>query len=163
MTGPDTLFDEAPVVATDPPPAAAERGKFEAFLRFELHHERLLLRARRALLGVLLERGSATADDIRELVALPPGVSPKVFGAVAWPLAELRIVERGEYVKSTRPEAHGRPNRQWVLRDRAAAVAWLAQHPDGLNTDKQATTAPAGGVVANPNGSPARDRSPEQL
>ena len=53
-----------------------ERGKITAFALLAARRQALIRSARRALLAVLLERGEATADDVRVAVPLPPGVGP---------------------------------------------------------------------------------------
>ena len=55
------------------------------------------------------------------------------LGAVPVALVRLRLIEAGGYVTTTRPEAHARPVREWLLRDRASAHAWLAEHPEPLH------------------------------
>jgi hypothetical protein len=90
----------------------------------------IIRRAQRALLTVLLEAGSATADDVRKLVELPPGIGPRCFGAVPIPLARAGIIRADGYAKTCRPTAHARPLTVWLLADRAAALRWLADHPD---------------------------------
>ncbi len=87
-------------------------------------------RGQRALLGRLLEGGNATADDVRQVVELPPGIDPKLFGAVPGSLARGGIIERAGFVKTARPTAHARPVTLWQLRDAAKARQWLAVHPD---------------------------------
>lgn len=96
-----------------------------------------VLRGRRALLAALLAHGEATADDVRAAVELPPGISPKLFGAVATPLAKAGIIEQAGYALTARPEAHARPVAVWRLADRAAAERWLAAHPDRPDDDDQ--------------------------
>ncbi|MCC5831324.1 MAG: hypothetical protein JJU36_17940 [Phycisphaeraceae bacterium] len=90
----------------------------------------LVLRGRRALLLALLEHGTATADDIRERVHVPEDIDPKALGAVPRLLANLKIIEAGGYVSSRRSDAHARPIRLWHLVNAAAALQWLADHPE---------------------------------
>lgn len=85
--------------------------------------------AQRALLRVILEQGTATADDVRLLVPVPAGTDPKFFGAAPGPLARAGIIRADGYRKSTRKAAHARPNIVWKLIDRAAALQWLILHP----------------------------------
>ena len=66
---------------------------------------------------------------MRQEVELPPGLDAKLFGAVPGTLALAGIIERAGFAKTTRPVAHARPVTDWQLTDRAAAVAWLAEHP----------------------------------
>lgn len=87
-------------------------------------------RGQRALLQRLLDRGTATADDIRESVQLPVGIDPVCFGAVPTPLARAGIIQRSGYAQSTRPNAHARPVSVWRLLDRAKALQWLSKSPD---------------------------------
>lgn len=106
----------------------------------DLHHQhrdRILRRAQRVLLLTLLERGTATADDVRDAIDLPAGIDPVCLGAVPTPLARAGIICRAGYVGTTRPAAHARPVSVWMLADRAAALAWLHSHPD-LPTAREA-------------------------
>jgi hypothetical protein len=107
-----------------------ERRKLAAFAHLAARREALIDRARRALLSVLIERAEATADDVRELIPLPPGINAKVFGAVPSVLAETGIIVADGFAKSTRPEAHARPVQRWRLADRDGAKQWLRTHPD---------------------------------
>lgn len=90
----------------------------------------VVCRAQRALLTVLLEVGSANADDMRRLVELPPGISPKCFGSAPGPLAKAGIIRADGFCKTSRPKAHARPVTVWRLNDRSKAEQWLADHPD---------------------------------
>jgi hypothetical protein len=107
-----------------------ESLKADALDLLEDHREVYIRRGRRALLEVLLQRGTATADDVREAVKLPPGINPKCFGSVPGLLAKLEIIEQVGFVKTNRPEGHARPVAVWGLVDRDAAMRWLADHPD---------------------------------
>ena len=86
--------------------------------------------AQRALLSELLTRDRATVDDVRRVVPCPEGVDPKAFGTMPGELAHARIIEADGFVKTTRPQGHARPVTRWRLKDRAAALTWLAEHPD---------------------------------
>jgi hypothetical protein len=110
--------------------AEGEHLKLAAFALLAASREALIRRARRALLAVLLDRGEATIDDVRVAVPVPDGINPKAFGPVPGELAEAGIIAAHGYAKSTRPEAHARPVQVWRLADRAAALHWLAMHPD---------------------------------
>ncbi len=115
------------------PPAGrheGERRKREALALLEARRRVYVRRGRRALLRRLLVVGSATADDVRAAVELPTGLNAKLFGAVPGPLAEAGIIQPAGFVKTKRPEGHARPVQLWQLADRAAALSWLAAHPD---------------------------------
>jgi len=93
-----------------------------------------LLRVRRAALirectaaalRIALEAGEVCADDVRAVVTIPPGVSPKLMGPVFRDLADARILRRDGYRLSKRPVAHARPLSFWRLADAAAATARL--------------------------------------
>jgi hypothetical protein len=107
-----------------------ERRKLDAFAVLTANRETVIRRAQRALLTVLLETGSATADDVRELVELPLGIGPKCFGAVPGPLARAQIIRADGFAKTCRPIGHARPVTVWALADRSKALRWLADHPD---------------------------------
>lgn len=107
-----------------------ERRKLDAFALLTAQREVVVRRAQRALLRVLIETGSATADDVRELVELPPGVNAKCFGAAPSTLARLGVIRADGYAKTCRPTAHARPVTIWALADREKAERWLRNHPD---------------------------------
>lgn len=116
--------------------AEGERRKQAALDLLAVRREAVVRRAQRALLAVLLERGWATADDVRELVELPPGIDPKCFGVAPGPLARAGIILADGYSKTCRPTAHARPLTVWTLADRAAAERWLATHPELPDPDQ---------------------------
>ena len=107
------------------------RRKKEALDALESCRQVILLKGRRALLRRLLASQTATADDVREVVDLPEGIDPRVFGDVPGALARLGIIRptRG-FVRSVRPARHASWLRVWELADRAAAIAWLTTHPE---------------------------------
>jgi hypothetical protein len=107
-----------------------DRLKIGALALLADRREAVIRRAQRALLTVLLETGLATADDVRELVKLPPGIGPKCFGAVPLALARAGIIQPNGFRNTARREGHARPVTVWRLADRAAALRWLADHPD---------------------------------
>jgi len=101
--------------------AEGERRKTDALATLGERREVYVNRGRRALLSALLERGRATADDMRAAVDLPAGVNPKLFGAAPGPLARAGIIRAAGYTNSRRPESHARPVKVWTLADRTAA------------------------------------------
>jgi hypothetical protein len=113
-----------------------ERRKLDAFAMLTTNRETVIRRAQRALLTVLLETGSATIDDVRELVELPPGVGPKCFGAAPGVLARAKIIRADGFAKTCRPIGHARPVTVWALADRTAAERWLRDHPDLPDADE---------------------------
>jgi len=125
-----------------------ERRKLEAHALLASRREVYVLRGRRALLTVLLARGTATADDVRAAVELPGGLNPTAFGVVPGHLARAGIIKPAGFAKSRRPAAHGRHVQLWELADRGAALAWLAAHPEPGGEPEpaaaKATTPPAG-------------------
>lgn len=108
----------------------AERRKLSAHALLEARRDVWVLRGRRALLLKLLTNGTATADDVRDVVQLPEGIGPKLFGAVPGELRRAGIIRRTGYAPSRRPAGHARPVIQWELADRQKAAAWLARHAD---------------------------------
>ncbi len=104
--------------------------KAEALETHEAGNGLLLLRARRAMLHVLLEQGTATADDVRNAVELPAGVNPKVFGTVPGVLVRAGIIRKAGSANSERPLRHAAPITVWELGDAGAAERWLMDHPD---------------------------------
>lgn len=118
--------------------ADGERRRDDAHALLAKYREAYVRRCRRVLLAALLERGTATMDDVRSVVTLPDGIDPVCVGPVPGELARAGIIERVGYVPSTRADAHARPLSLWRLRDRAAAACWLAEHPDIPNTNEKA-------------------------
>lgn len=110
--------------------AEGARRKAEALATLQARRELYVLRGRRALLNALLRDGIATADAVRAEVELPSGLDPKLFGAVPGELARAGIIARDGFALTERPEGHARPLTRWRLISRAAAVQWLADHPD---------------------------------
>ncbi len=102
-----------------------EELKDAALAQLEKLRRDIIRRARRALLLHLLAHGTATADDVRDLVELPDGISPACLGAVPRALARAGIIGRAGYAASKRPERHAAPTAVWELVDRAAAEEWL--------------------------------------
>jgi len=89
-----------------------------------------LLRARRALVERAVAVDTATADDVREAVELPPNINPSLFGAVPGPLVRAGIIRPGPRVASERTPRRTGANRLWILKDLGAALRWLADNPD---------------------------------
>jgi len=110
--------------------ADGEARKLDAHALLETRREVYVLRGRRALLRRVLDAPEATADDVRDAVELPDEINPVCLGVVPGPLARAGIIERVGFAESRRPDAHARPVSVWRLADRAAALAWLAAHPD---------------------------------
>lgn len=112
--------------------------------------ERHLVEARRVLLTVLLDRGKASADDVRDKVTLPTGVDPVCFGAVPKPFALADIIRRAGFVITSRPEAHARPLSLWELIDRPAAERWLVEHAEPSAVDDSTPLAALESLTASP-------------
>ncbi len=118
-----------------------EHRKTDALGRFEDHRKQLLLVGRRALITHALQHGTATADDVRDVVPVPPGVNPKAYGAVPRALAKLGIIEACGFRRTARAAGHARPVMLWRIMDTSAAMRWLADHPDPFcDVKSQATT-----------------------
>ena len=101
-----------------------------ALSSFERSKSAHLLRARRIFLLRLLERGTATVDEVHSEMNLPEGVCPKILGCVPVPFARGGVIERSGYQPAQRPERHACPVSVWRLLDRSRALAWLASNPD---------------------------------
>ena len=107
-----------------------ERLKQGALDALESCRQAILVKGRRALLRRLLASPTATADDIRKAVDLPEGMDPRVFGDVPAPCAAGDHPGDRQFcsIGSARPPCGWL--RVWELADRAAAIAWLATHPE---------------------------------
>ena len=121
-----------------------ERRKADALATLEANREPLVTAGRRALLTVLLERDTATADDVRDLVPCPVGTGPTAYGAVPVALARAGIIRRAGYVPTARPLAHARPVSVWTLADRGRAERWLRENPAPPDPPRSDAGAPAG-------------------
>ena len=89
-------------------------GRDAALAGFERTRAYWLYSARECAVMVATLHGSVTADDIHQRCPIPSGIDPRVMGAV-FMIPEL--VADG-YVPTKRPEAHARPIRRFVLRER---------------------------------------------
>jgi predicted DNA-binding transcriptional regulator AlpA len=108
-----------------------ERRKDAAHRLLEARREVLVRRARRGLLSYLLCAGTATADDVADLIgSMPPDIDQRYLGTVPGPLALAGIIRVAGYTKSCPPSRHASILTRWELADRAAALAWLARNPE---------------------------------
>jgi len=125
----------------------------------EARRDLYILRGRRALLLDLLANGTATADDVSDVVPLPKGVDPRCLSAVPGALAGLDIIRSLGPVPSVRPERRGARVALWVLVDREKALRWLRDNRDlpdpgdngGTAAFKRRSTRPAPQHVGNTN------------
>ena len=101
-----------------------ERRKLGAHALLGVKRALYVLRGRRALLSVLLRDGTATADNVRDAVELPPQINPVCLGVVPGALARVGIIESDGFKKSRRREAYAHPLQVWRLVDRAAPRRW---------------------------------------
>lgn len=84
---------------------------------------------RRIFIKLLIRHGKASIDDVRDLLTLPIGIDPKLFGAIPKGSGFDKIIEPTDYVRTRRRIAHGRPITLWRLKDLGAAQEWLRSHP----------------------------------
>lgn len=89
------------------------------------HRTELVRTCTVAALRIALDRGTVCADDVRGIVPIPDGISPKLVGAVFRDLADAGILFRDGYRPSTRPVAHARPISIWDLVDATEATRRL--------------------------------------
>jgi hypothetical protein len=122
--------------------ADGEARKRAAHRLLEAHRERLILRARRALLIHLLAHDTGSIDDVRGAVPVPAGLNPKLFGTVPGPLALAGIIRAAGSRKTGRAVGHARPVTVWQIADRAAALAWLREHPEPTEPPADDSTDP---------------------
>ncbi|MGL4462736.1 MAG: hypothetical protein ACRDD1_03435 [Planctomycetia bacterium] len=106
-----------------------DRLKRLALKRLKRRRNFYVRRGCRAMIERLFVFGEATMDDVRAVVELPPGVDPKLFGAVASTLRSAGVVRSIGYTKTKRAVAHARMLNRWRLADPDAARRWLATHP----------------------------------
>jgi len=89
------------------------------------HRAALVRECTVAALRIALREGEVTADDVRAVVPIPPGINPKLVGAAFNDLAD-GILRRSGDRPSKRKLAHARRVTVWELGDRATAAAQLA-------------------------------------
>jgi hypothetical protein len=116
-------------------PSAAGRNEGErrrdvALQLFRNRRALFVRRVQRAYLQHLLGSGPDTCDPVRALVPLPEGIDPRLVGAAVRALAEPGLIRSVGRRRSTRSEAHARQLDVWAITDPAAAMTWLACHPD---------------------------------
>lgn len=123
-----SLFDQIP--RSNNRPDTGESRRDAAHALHEKYRTAYLLKARRVLLNVLLQKGTATADDVRDALTLPGWIDPKLLEAVPGALVKAKIIRESSIAKSRRPEAHARQLSVWELVDRDAVLRWLSEHPE---------------------------------
>ncbi len=108
-----------------------ERARDAAFDLFRQHRPALVRRLQRAFLLHLLDHGPSTSDALRALVAIPPGVDPRVVGYAVRTLSfDYGLTRRVESTKTRRKVAHARDVQVWVAPDAVKVRGWLHAHPD---------------------------------
>jgi hypothetical protein len=128
-----------------PDQADGQQLKADAHALLQARRRVYIRRGRRVLLQVMLAGdGTGTADDVQAAIELPPGVDPRCLGSVPGRLAYDRIIRPAGFIRSKRPETHGRWVGMWELADRQAAESWLREHPELLDSGRDDA---GGGVV----------------
>lgn len=130
---PDGLFAVTTAGTARRQDEGADEGERRRDAAFDLLRERRaawVRRAQRALLFAALDGGTATADDVAAAVDLPPDLDGRLLGAAPGALVRAGLLDLRGYVRSCRPERHASIQAVWGLADRAAALLWLADHPD---------------------------------
>ena len=85
-------------------------------------------RALRELVRLAVKRGSATAEDLRRRIPLPPGLHPNAVGAVFLCALQRGLLRRRGHARATWGAANAHHFRRWApTRD---AEAWLAHTPE---------------------------------
>lgn len=77
----------------------------------EASRPEFLASARAAAIQLANKHGSVTSDQLREVVHLPEGMNPSVFGCVFSKKSDWKILS---FVKSARPASHGRYIKQFA-------------------------------------------------
>lgn len=121
----NTLFDD---VTECNGLVEGKRRRDEALARLREHRATIIRKLQIAAIHVSLETGTVCADDVRALVDIPPGMSPKVVGSAFRELADDGLLSHIGSRPSKRPLAHARPIKVWRLADAAAASAFLTAH-----------------------------------
>jgi hypothetical protein len=109
---------------------AGEQCKLDAHALLTARRAIYVRRAQRALLCRLLDMGTATADDVRQAVELPPDIDPRCLGSVPGPLVRAGIIRRVSWTPSCRAVRHACHTSVWALVDADAARQWLTDYPE---------------------------------
>ena len=108
-----------------------ERRKADALALLADRRAVYVRRGQRALLTAVLATGTATADDVRDSLKLPPGIDPVCLGAVPTALVRGRIDLPGR-LRPNSPANGSRaaadPSGDW--RTATRPPRWLADHPN---------------------------------
>lgn len=136
-----------------------ERRKRRTLTALEARRELYVMRGRRALLATLLDTGSATMDDVREVVTLPADIKPTLFGSVPGMLAFAGIIRADGFVKTSRPTAKARPIQRWALVNRGEAEQWLIDHPDRPDASPGGAAVPTPAPKTDPAGAATVQRT----
>ncbi len=78
-----------------------------------------------AMLRLLIEKPSATVNDLREVYPLREGIKPAVYGTILQSLARLKLIRPVSREQTSRPIAHARKIERWELTDLQRAIEWL--------------------------------------
>ena len=105
-----------------------KRRRDVALTHLREHRADIIRKLQFAAIRVALETGTTCADDVRELVAIPPGMSANVVGAAFRELVADGLLVCIGSRHSKRPAAHARSIAVWRLADSAAASAFLTAH-----------------------------------
>ena len=114
------------IVTSDRPDGEGEARRDSALNLLRVRRAGLIRECTAAALRVALDRGEVCAADVRDVVPIPLGVSPKLVGCVFRDLSDAGILRREGFRPSRRPAAHARPLSVWRLADAAAALGRLA-------------------------------------
>lgn len=109
--------------------AEDQHRKADALSLLTGYREVSVRRNQRALLLVLLKNGSDTADDVQDLVELPPGTDSKCLSAAPSAFARDGLVRTDGFVKTCRPEGCARSITVEAFADRHRAMHWLNMDP----------------------------------
>lgn len=84
-----------------------------------LHDDRaaVIASAQRAMLDVLRDQPTASADDIRPRVTIPDGVHPAVIGCAIAGLHRDGLIAPVATIATSRPAGHAHLMRVWRLAD----------------------------------------------
>jgi hypothetical protein len=126
-----TVSERESTESADPGQLAdGQRRRFDVLATLRARNASRVRRAQCVMLTLLLERGRCTIDDVRDALG-PAGSDPaRWLGSVPAELRRAGIIRRAGYAETRRAVAHARPVSVWELADRAAALHWLAGHPE---------------------------------
>lgn len=148
-----------------------EAGKLLAMSLLREHRYESVLKAQRAMVGLLLRQAEGSVDDLHRVLGeiANDGDPAYWLGAALHGLRLSGVIRKTGFVETCRKVAHRRPVSMWTLTSRPAALAWFDDHcerrgadrdgGDPMPRDGPGNDAGPAGAAAGPAGSEVRGQA----